>query len=305
LKANTLLGVGVLACILSCAQDVTPARAGLDLEQLLPAPAAPGEWVIAEGPSSFSSDSLWEYLNRGAPRYQAYGFERMVHSRYQLGNDPLSSVIVDVYDMGTELGAFGIYRSIRSPDADIRSWGVEGYRSGTVAAAWKGAVFVHAAADDDRPELIQKLELFVSGVCDGVAGGSSLPNILQPLPPGYLVPLSERYVASDLFGHAALPGGVLATYEIGGQRGELFFSELGDEAVAREALEAYRREKERWAEVSETSAGFRFKDAGAGTGTVLRTGHFVVGVYGDLPLDAQDDLLERLVKRLNHEYLPR
>jgi hypothetical protein len=31
----------------------------------------------------------------------------------------------------------------------------------------------------------------------------------------------------------------------------------------------------------------------------------VVGVYGDLPLDAQDDLLERLVKRLNHEYLPR
>ncbi len=147
---------------------------------------------MAEGPSSFSPDTLWEYLNGGAPRYEAYGFERLVHSRYQLGEDPLASVIADVYDMGSALGAFGIYRSIRPSDAVVRTWGAEGYRSGTVAAAWKGAVFVHAAADDERPELIEAMEMIVSRVCDRADGGLMPPPILDSLPPKGLVPYSER-----------------------------------------------------------------------------------------------------------------
>jgi hypothetical protein len=106
-------------------------------------------------------------------------------------------------------------------------------------------------------------------------------------------------VASDLLGHAALPDGVLATYEIDGQRGDLFFSELENGAVAGAALEAFRSEKERWAEVSSAPAGFRFEDPGGTSGTVLQSGRYVMGVQGDLPFDAQDDLLERLVERLS------
>ena len=302
MKAKALWSVAVFACVMSCGQEVPPARADLELEQLLPAPASLGEWVIAEGPSPFTPDTLWEYLNGGAPRYQAYGFERMVHSRYQLGDDPLSSVIADIYDMGSVLGAFGIYRSIRPSEAVVRTWGAEGYRSGTVAAAWKGAVFVHAAADDERPELTETMELLVSQICDGVAGGVSPPTILQPLPQEGLVPHSERYVASDLLGHAALGGGVVATYEIDGGRGELFFSELENDAVAQQVLESYRREKERWAEITElpeSPAGFRFQDPGSGSGSVLQAGRWVAGVHGDLPFETQKGLLERLLERLD------
>jgi hypothetical protein len=300
LRCSHLWCVAVIAALLGCAQQAPPEHATLELEPLLPGPSSFDGWHLADGPSSFSSDTLWEYLNGGAPRYQAYGFERLVHCRYQLGDDPLSSVIADVYDMGSELGAFGIYSSIRPPDAAVQTWGAEGYRSGTVAAAWKGAVFVHAAADDERPELIEMLEVLVSHVCAGVTGAVSPPAVLHSLPPEGLVPQSERYVATDLLGHAALDGGVLATYEIDGHRGELFFTELENGAAANEAVAAFRREKERWAEVADTSAGFRFEDAGAETGTVLQVGRFVVGVHGDLPFDAQDDLIERLVQRLDH-----
>jgi hypothetical protein len=172
-----------------------------------------------------------------------------------------------------------------------------------VAAAWKGAVFVHAAADDDRPELVETLELLVSHVCNGVTGGILLPTILHSLPPESLVPYSERYVASDLLGHAALGGGVVATYEIDGLRGELFFSELENDAVAQQVLDSYRREKERWAvtaDLRDGPVGFRFQDQGSGSGTVLQAGHFVAGVHGDLPFEAQDDLLERLFDRLDN-----
>ena len=299
MKAKALWGVVAFFCVFSCGREGPPAHTELELERLLPIDS-PGEWVVAEGPLPFTPDDLWEYLNGGAPRYEAYGFKRLVHLRYQLGDDPLASVTADVYDMGSELGAFGIYRSIRPSDAVVRTWGAEGYRSGTVAAAWKGEVFVHASSDDERPELIERMEMLVSRVCDEADGGVLPPIILDPLPPQGLVPYSERYVASNLLGHAAFGEGVVATYEIDGLRGELFFSELESEDVARQAVESYRQEKERWAEVADAPAGFRFQDQGSGSGTVLQAGRFVAGVHGDLPFEAQDDLIERLIARLDN-----
>lgn len=297
MKAKVLCGVVALFCVFSCGQEGPPARTELELEQLLPIDSL-GEWVVAEGPLPFSPDNLWEYLNGGAPRYEDFGFERLIHTRYQLGDDPLASVTADVYDMGSELGAFGIYRSIRPSDAVVRSWGAEGYRSGTVAAAWKGEIFVHASSDDERPELIERMEVLVSRICDEADGGVLPPTILDPLPPQGLVPYSERYVASNLLGHAAFGEGVVATFEIEGRRGELFFSELESEADARQALQSYRQEKERWAEVIDAPAGFRFREPGPGSGTVLQSSRFVVGIHGDLPVEDQDDLISRLVERL-------
>ena len=299
MKAKALCGVVAIACVISCGQEGPPVGTELELERLLPIDSL-GEWVVAEGPLPFTPDNLWEYLNGGAPRYEAYGFKRLVHVRYQLGDDPLASVTADIYDMGSELGAFGIYRSIRPSDAVVRTWGAEGYRSGTVAAAWKGEIFVHASSDDERPELIERMEMLVSRVCDETDGGVLPPTILDPLPPQGLVPYSERYVASNLLGHAAFGEGVVATYEIDGHRGELFFSELEGETAAQQALESYRREKERWAEVADAPAGFRFQDQGSGSGTVLQAGRFVAGVHGDLPFEAQDDLIERLIARLDN-----
>jgi hypothetical protein len=298
LRTHLLWRVAALAALVACAQEEPSVHPGIELENLLPEASSLEGWRIAEGPTPYTPETLWEYLDGGAPRYLAYGLVRMVHVRYQLGDDPLSSISVEVYDMGSELGAFGIYSSIRPPALSVRPWGAEGYRSGNVAAAWKGAVFVHASADDDRPELVELMEILVSRVCAEAVGGVSPPTILDPLPPENLVQHSERYVASDLFGHAMLPGGVLAAYEINGHRAELFFSELENEATAQEAIEAFRREKERWAEVSNAPAGFRFEDPGGGSGTVLRSGRFVIGVRGDLPSEAQEDLLERLAERL-------
>jgi len=299
MKIRTLWCLVVLAALLACAQKEPPALTAPDLESLFPASSSLEGWQLAEGPSSFIPDTLWEYLNGGAPRYEAYGFKRLVHIRYQLGEDSLASVVADVYDMGSELGAFGIYRSIRPPDAEVRSWGAEGYRSGTVAAAWKGGVFVHAAADDDRPELVETLEFLVFHVCNGVPGQSSLPTVLRSLPPESLVPYSERFVASDLLGHAAFGGGVVATYEIDGRFAELFFSELESGAAAETALATYRSEMERWAKVANEPNGFRFVSTGPVYGIVVTSGRFVAGIHGDLSFEAQHDLLERLFARLD------
>jgi hypothetical protein len=298
LKIRQPWKIAVLIALVACARTELPPEPAVELEDLIPEPASREGWQIAEGPTSYTPDTLWEFLDGGAPRYLDYGLVRMVHVRHQLGDDPLSSVSLEVYQMGSELGAFGIYSSIRPPGSSVRSWGAEGYRSGNDSAAWMGTLFVHASADDERPELIEVMEKLVSRVCATVIAEVSPPSVLAPLPQENLVPYSERYVASDLLGHAALPGGVLATYEIDGRRGDLFFSELENAAAADAAVEAFRSEKERWAEVSGATGGFRFEDPGGESGTVLRSGRFVIGVQGDLPFDAREALLRALVDRL-------
>jgi len=301
-------GVGVLALALALIPACSPSRpqqsqAVPDLERLLPDLRGLVGWRVARGPVEYGPANLYEYLDGGAERYVGYGFSRLLHVRYQRGDDNSNSVTLDIFDMGSEPGAFGIYSSVRPTEAGFQPWGVEGYRSGSVAAAWKGRVFVHVEADSEQPPLIEILELVVRGVCERVEGTGSPPSFLAALPSEGLVAWSQRYVAADLLGHECLPGGVVAAYAVDGERGELFFSDLGNEAGATSSLAALRAHYQQSnGAVGESlvagSTGFSFRDSMVGTGAVLTSGRFVAGVHGTLSAPVQKRLLETLAGRL-------
>jgi hypothetical protein len=300
--AARLLCVAVpLALLLGCGQATTePAPAVTELSQLLPAPSSLEGWVLAEGPAEYLPETLYEYLDGIAPQYLSHGFRRLVHVRYESQDHPGASVTLDLFDMAGDLGAFGIYRSVRPPGVTPRSWGAEGHLSGLVAAAWKGNVFVHAEAGGERPAPTLMLERLVAEACARVPGEGTLPSILDPLPSEGLVPWSERYVSENLLGHACLPGGVLALYRRGESESQLFYSDVGNEAAAVEAMNELRAHHSRWgATVDEIpspgAGGFRFSEPGLGPGTMVRTGRYVAGIHGDLPREERDRLLARLV----------
>jgi len=295
--------LAVVALAVGCGSGEEPAIGRTGLADLLPAASSMDGWQIADGPTEYDSEGLFEYLNGGAPLYLDFGFEGMIHVRYQLGDDPLASVTLDVYDMGSDLGSFGLFRSGRPPEAEVRPWGAEGYRSGTVVATWKGSVSIQAQADDEQPKLIEAMEALVARVADSVDGGTSLPRIIDVLPSEGLVPTSERLVAKDLMSHAFLPGGVLATYRVADDDGTLFFSELAGKPAATEAMAALRAHHEQWGEIGEDidsigDGGFSFADPGLGSGAVVSTGFYVVGIHGDLLSDVQMNLLAQLVDNL-------
>ncbi|KPK59066.1 MAG: hypothetical protein AMS21_10215 [Gemmatimonas sp. SG8_38_2] len=271
---------------------------------MLPVLSSLEGWNIGAGPDDYLPENLYEYIDGAAPRYLAYGFRKLVHVRYELEGDPLSSVRLDIFDMGSRLGAFGLYRSLKPAEAVPQDWGAEGHRSGTVAAAWKDRIYVQGEADDDRTAVVSVLDRLMSWVCGEVAGDNSLPTILASLPSEGLVPQSERYVAVDLLGHAFLPGGVLATYDMAGDEARLFFSDLGSEALAAEAMAQFRTHQSQWGVVVRDvrtigAGGFQFSDPGLGSGIVVGTSHFVAGIYGDLPYDAQERLLDQLIVGLS------
>lgn len=271
-----------------------------DLHALVPDVELLAGWGSAADPREFAPETLYEYLDGGAERYLSYGFRRLLQVRYEPVGEQQAGITLDVYDMGDDLGAFGIYSSLRPDQPDVRAWGVEGYRSGAVAAAWKGAVFTHAEADDEVPENGPILEAIVAAVCASITGPAEAPWILDPLPEEGLVSGSQRYVATDLLGHAFLPGGVLATYESDGDREEVFFSDLGSPQDAAAALSLLRAHFREWGEVTgeEDGSGFGFVAPGLGTGTAFAVGRFVAGATGGQQSKLRKRLLDRLADGL-------
>ena len=305
-KAGETCGLVILACLVSCSPAPALPESASGAAELLPTIASVEGWIVAEGPVTYSADGLFEYLNGGAPLYLEYGFEELAHVRYQRRKDEFASVTIDVFQMGSELGAFGLFSSGRPRGATPRQWAAEGYRSGTVTAAWQGNVYVHGEAGGDSPELIKMMERLMAETSARLTGDASRPAILAALPTDGLVQRSERFVAADLLGHAFLPGGILATYEIEGHEARLFFSDLGSEAAAGRALADLRAHEVLRGEISGGApafgvAGFRFSDPGLGTGAVVAAGGFVAGVHGDSQLHSQERLLERLVAGLIRE----
>jgi len=143
----------------------------------------------------------------------------------------------------------------------------------------------------------------MAGVCSEIAGDESLPAILNRFPSDGLVPLSERYTGADLFGHTFLPGGLTAEYQIDGQGARLFFSDLGSEVAAGEAIASLRAYHSEWGSViqevpSVGTYGYRFSDPGLGPGIAVVVSGYVAGVYGDLESESQLRLLGILVDRL-------
>lgn len=286
------LSLAVALALLGCERAAAP---GL--------PPPPAGWRLADGPTQYRPDTLWRYLDGGAPQYLAFGLRRLAHGRYERETDPGAAVTLDIFEMGSELGAFGIYSRGRSPEDPIRDWGAEGYRIGNVAAAWKGSLYVHAEADDAEPGTIALMEALVAAACDAAPGTTSPPPILRALPEEGRVSRSERYTASNLLGHAFLPAGVSARYRAAEGEAVLFFSDLGSATAAAEAIGRLRsHEVERGAGVEDLASpgagGFRCTDPGLGRLTATTAGRFVAGVYGDLPHEALLPILEPLLPNL-------
>jgi hypothetical protein len=286
-----------------CGAAQSPTEKSTGRTGLMPAATSLEGFRIAEGPIQYAPIDLYEYVNGGADRYLAHGFRELQHVRYELGEDPLACITLDVYDMGSVLGAFGIYRAAAPPAEAARPWGTEGSRVGTTAAAWKGPIFVHGEADDERPELIAALEAAVAATCRRVPGPAVLPPELEPLPAGGRVPLSERWVPADLLGYSFLPGGLIATYEADSGRSELYLSDLGSPAAAAEALSALRERLEGQGTVDPTPAlpgegAFRYEVSLLGAGTAAISGRWVLGIHGELDARTREAVLASLAAGL-------
>lgn len=229
---SVIFWIYVLFVLVGCSR-IDPTQA--ELKEYLP---VIDEWKIVESPAFYTRDNLFSYINGSAELYFSYGFQSVVNALYEKENDPGETVTVDIYDMGTPLGAFGVYSSMTYPDLSYDTTGCEAIVSSLQTRFWQDRFEVEinsALAEEDAGET---LHVFAMGVSRNLPKCTPVEE-LDWLPEENRVPHTMRYVAEGFLGHEFLPGGMDAKYLIDGNEVRGFVTFCEDETRAGGYLSRY------------------------------------------------------------------
>lgn len=257
---------------------------GCARQPLLPTLSVIEGWQYSEAPESYDRETLYYYINGKARAYLDYGFVSLEHVQFaQRGGKPV--IDVDVYDMGSPNGAFGIYSLERGDSLPRHCRKRLGYMIDSARFFWKGRHYVTITSPNTSPDTsdaISSLSLYLESSVPGDTEGMAL---LAVFPAEGKVHESEQYFAISLMGHEFMGGGFVATYEEKGNRFKLF---LAPKESSESAAEAFGRLKEwlsengeRVSEVGEmVESAFQAKDSYVGRWLVSLSGNYVVGAVG-------------------------
>ena len=172
----------------------------------------PGKTARQNPATTYSPDSLYQYIDGGADIYLLYDFQALLHQDFKIG---ATDLITDIYEMGKREDAFGIYASERSPGYKFVAIGGEGYRDRGILNFFADRYYVKLSGSGANVgPLLDQFARLVSGRIGGVR---TLPPLLEKLPREHRVLHSEQYVKKDPLGHAFLAPAYVVTYAEGKQ----------------------------------------------------------------------------------------
>ncbi len=115
-------------------------------ETSLPAEAAGWTWDGKE--TTYSSKTLFDYMDGAAELYLAYGFQGLRVRKFEKSNQPL--ITVELYEMASSEDAYGLFSYERQDEAAGIGQGSE--YGGGLLRFWKGKYFVSVYAEGEGVE---------------------------------------------------------------------------------------------------------------------------------------------------------
>lgn len=152
------------------------------LSRFFPRDGEIGSWKIQRKVQHYTGEALYEYIDGGAEIYHEYGFERMAVQDYI--NAAGKSVSVEIFEMTTPEGAYGMYTFKTNPEDKAIPLGNEGRLADYYINFWKGTFLVTLTGFDETGETIRGLLTVARGVeakLKSVDGGHK-PAISSILP---------------------------------------------------------------------------------------------------------------------------
>ncbi len=181
-------------------------------------------WKTLDEPLSYNRQNLWEYIDGAADLFLSYGFEQLISQ--ELEQDSII-VVLDVYDMGKPLNAFGIYSAERPSKAGRRSAGTEAVIIPPYQALMvKGKYYVKVNVSRGKLEteaayaLLQKIAQILPGT-------NGYPQEFTLLPGKNLRSYSYNYTRKNFSGLSELNGCISAEYQSGDYGSYTCFAVVG------------------------------------------------------------------------------
>lgn len=169
-------------------------------------------WARAGAVLTYDADNLWEYINGAAELFVQYDVQTCRTADLAAGD---LVVTVDLYDMGSPLNAFGVFKQ-ENPGAPPLSGAIMAAVSLPYQALMlRGATYVKVNAIEGELTDASGREL-LEALANALPGQATLPTELGLLPEEGMVAGSEGYQREGFLGLTELPGCVYAEYSDNG-----------------------------------------------------------------------------------------
>jgi hypothetical protein len=236
-----LSAIQILCFFLLSLVTALPAVGEDQEKRILPASGFSPGWAL-EGPiKKYTGEDLFEYINGEAELYVQFGFKILTNGLYlKEGNDKLG-MAADVYEMGSDLEAFGIYANYRKPGAEPGKAGTESFVSPSQLMFYQGRYFVQlnaSGASTQDPAVFLNLAGLISR---NLPASPQSPPELTLLKIPALVPHTEKYIPQSVLGYPFFKKGLTAQALLDGRPVRIFVLLEGSIAGARQTAQAYEK----------------------------------------------------------------
>ena len=255
-------------------------------------------WGSPEKPESYYPENLFEYINGAAEIYLAYEFKELVVSQQQKDQSE-KNVAIEIYDMGNETNAFGIYSAERYPDNKFIKMGIQGYLEEGTLNFLVDRYYVKLLCFECEDQSEEVLKAFSQKIVERVGKTGNPPPMLKAFPSDGLQLNSENFVLRNFMGYSFLHHGYSAKYKSDDLEFDCFVAEGKDDADAEQMLEKYLDAKKSQ-NVQKIELGHHIKDKYYHNIYISRVGKRLCGVIKikDGSEDIGLEYLSALVKNL-------
>ncbi len=286
-KTVFVIAIVILSNILN-AQD--------SIKKLVPGKADIWNWTIKKPVKTYSAGNLFSYIPNETDLFIEYGFEEAVTCTYR--NYMANTIRIDVYEMDSDSGAFGIYSFRSLPKKKIAGLGDESALYDYYVDVWKGNFYFRVTANNKHFGMIDTLLLFAGYVDGKIAAEGKKPALASLLEDSLNyknVKFFKGIVALDQiypFGHGSIVGfteGVTGSKD----RPQVFIIGYKDSRSAREWIASakgkFRHYDDIYSDFKMFCAGWSIKDKSGTPVSFLPFGRFLFIVKGKVWEDAIED----------------
>ena len=268
----------LVVCLFPCSARGGDAAKAVDWEKVFPALEG---WTPDGEPEVFYPETLFEYINGAAEVYLTYSFEELGALTYDKGEK--QSLTIDIYRHKDLPNGFGIYGAERPPETDFLSIGTQGYYAKGILNFFKGPYYVKVMGyylGDDDESTLKSIATEVAGKLQGEEG---FPKMLSVFPEEGKVANSEKFIAKYFLGHGFLHTAYQASYDLDGQKLDVFIIEAKDAAEATEMLDKYfELVKSKDGKVEGKEGAYKFVDPrrqSAGPANIRVSDRYIWGLF--------------------------
>jgi hypothetical protein len=231
----------------------------------------------------YEPENLYEYIDGAAPTYTDAGFVILSHSEWRpKGGKEGAYVELDIYDMGSPLGALERLADGRTPQTQYLDIGNEAQASGSDIDLRVGSYYVKLVARRDIEGQKEFVKAIATAIAKSAPAGPADEALVAPLPSTNMVRHSAAYVTKGHLAREFLSKIREAAYEVQGKRVRMFIMDAGDPEKAKAIIAEWKDSiPPQPIGAQELPNTVSYTEEYVGAITAQAQGHWVAGVIGE------------------------